>query len=765
MKSYGVALVLILCMTFTMELVSSDGIIIPEPIPEVPHVPPLAIKYHHVNVEVDNQYTKTEVDQMFLNEFHRDLEGTYIFPLPEGASISKFSMYVDDEELVGELLEKDEAREIYESIVRRLKDPALLEYVDRNMFKARVYPIPAKKGNVPGEKRVKLSYEEIITCDSGVCRYIYPLETERFSSKPLESVLITVKLESRQPIKAIYSPTHEISVKRIDEHNAEVSYEVSDVLPEKDFELYYTISDEDFGVNLLTYKESGEDGFFMLMVAPTYDQQEVIAKDIVFVIDTSGSMAGEKIEQAKNALRFCVNNLNTGDSFNIITFESNIGTFSDEMVSADSGHVGDALDFVDGMGSMGGTNINEALLTALDMMDEDGEPNIIVFLTDGRPTVGVTEVSKILDNVGDANKKDTRLFVFGVGYDVNTHLLDQVSGQNKGLSEYVKPEEDIEVKVSSFYTKIQSPVLSDLKIEFRNVDVEDIYPKELSDLFRGSQLVLFGRYSGSGDALITLSGRVGVKEKKFTYEGTFPGQDSGNDFIPRLWATRKIGFLLDEIRLHGEEKELVDEIIRLSLRYGIMTPYTSFLVEVDTEYGQPVRMEETRNLLYDILGGVSFKATTGADAVHSAEQMQDLKGSEVYESGSESVKSVGAKVFYLKDGVWVDNEYSPEMDTENVAYGSESYFQMVRDYPQVGRYLSLGKEVKLCIGGKCFDIGEEGSTTSTIVIPTTASTSTSTLSGGEKPSILSQTVIIVASVVIISAGVLLWSRMGERSGG
>ncbi|OYT41893.1 MAG: hypothetical protein B6U86_01490 [Candidatus Altiarchaeales archaeon ex4484_43] len=446
MKSFRLfeIFVLLLCISFTIGLVSADGIIIPEPIPDIEHIPPLAIKYHHVNVTIDNQYARTEIDQVFLNDFYRDLEGTYIFPLPEEASISKFSMYVDNEELVGEILEKDRAREIYESIVRRLKDPALLEYVGRNMFKARVYPIPAKKNNIPGEKRIKLSYEEIVKCDSGVCRYVYPLEPERFSSKPLESVVITVKLKSNQPIKTIYSPTHEISIKRKDDYSAEISYEGENLLPEKDFELYYTLSEEDFGVNLLTHRGSGEDGFFMLMVAPKQDiKEKIIAKDMVFVIDTSGSMSGKKIEQAKNALDFCIKNLNEDDRFNIITFESNIEKFSDKLVSADPEEVSNALDFVNKIESRGGTNINEALLEALKMMNGDERPNIIVFLTDGKPTVGVRDIEKILENVENANTKNTRIFVFGVGYEVNTHLLDKISQQNKGVSEYVKPEEDI----------------------------------------------------------------------------------------------------------------------------------------------------------------------------------------------------------------------------------------------------------------------------------------------------------------------------------
>lgn len=751
--------VLLLCMNLTVDFVYADGIIIPEPVPDIPRIIPLAIKYHHVNISIDNQYAETKVDQVFLNEYRRDLEGTYIFPLPEEASISGFSMYVDDEELTGELLGKDKARQIYEDIVRRMKDPALLEYVERSMFKVRIYPIPAM-----GEKRVKLEYSEVIKCDSGICRYVYPLEPEKFSPKPLESVVINVKIESKQAIKAVYSPSHKIFVKRVDDFNVEVSYEAENVKPDKDFILYYTVSDEDFGVNLLTYRENGVDGFFMLMLAPREEvsNKDVIPKDFVFVLDTSGSMSGEKIEQAKNALKFCINNLNERDRFNIITFSTDVKKFREELAVADSGNIGEALKFIDGIDAVGGTNIHDALLDAL-KYSSSNRASMTVFLTDGKPTVGTTDIEQILVDVKDANKKNSRIFVFGVGYDVNTHLLDRLSGQNKGVSEYVKPEEDIEVKVSGFYSKVSNPILSDLSLEFKGIKVEDMYPREIPDLFKGSQLIRFGRYSGSGDTVVELTGYVGDKGRKFIYEVGFSKENPDNEFIPRLWATRKIGYLLDEIRLHGEDKELVDEIIELSLEYGIMTPYTSFLVEVDTDMGRPVHMEETKNMFDSILAKQGFRAPTGGSAVDSAEATRGLRESYVAETGSEKVKHLGVKTFYNKTGVWRDNDYSREKAIQ-VRYGSDTYFKLLQDYPEVGKYLSLGTKVDFCYRDKCFSVGEEGDGSTVVTIPTTttistvSSTTSTTPVQGEKPGALLGTVVIIAVVLVISLGILLWSR-------
>ncbi|MEA3254416.1 MAG: VIT domain-containing protein [Candidatus Altiarchaeota archaeon] len=753
-RIYGI-FVLIIFLNLLIPHVAADGIIIPEPMPDIPRTTPLAIKYHHVNISIDNQYAETKVDQVFLNEYSRDLEGTYIFPLPKEASISGFSMYVDGEELTGELLKKDKARRIYEDIVRRMKDPALLEYVERDMFKVRIYPIPAR-----GEKRVTLGYSEVIDCDSGICRYVYPLEPEKYSPTPLESVVINVEIESKQSIKAIYSPSHKISVKRVDDFNVEVSYEAENVKPDKDFILYYTVSDEDFGVNLLTYREGSEDGFFMLMLAPKQEVsgEDVIPKDFIFVLDTSGSMSGEKIRQAKNALKFCINNLNERDRFNIITFSTDVKKFREELAAANSGDIEEALKFIDGIDAVGGTNIHDALLDALKYSNSN-RASMTVFLTDGKPTVGTTDIEKILVDTKDANKKNSRIFVFGVGYDVNTHLLDKLSGQNKGVSEYVKPEEDIEVKVSSFYSKVSNPILSDLSLEFKGITVEEMYPKEISDLFKGSQLIRFGRYSGSGDTLVELTGWVGDKERKFIYEVGFPKENQDNEFIPRLWATRKIGYLLDEIRLHGEDKELVDEVIELSLEYGIMTPYTSFLVEVDTDMGRPVHMEETKNMFDSILAKQGFRAPTGGSAVDSAEATRDLRESYVAETGSEKVKHLGAKTFYSKKGVWRDNDYSGEKAV-HVKYGSDTYFKLLQDYPEVGRYLSLGKRVNFCYRNNCFSVGEEGEGLTVITIPSTTSTisSTSSTIQKDKPDALLGTVLIIAIVLAISLGVLVWSR-------
>ncbi|MBC7236916.1 MAG: hypothetical protein H5T69_13835, partial [Chloroflexi bacterium] len=258
------ALFLFLFATMTLTAVA-DGIIVPRPRPGRPAPPlrSLAIKYHRVTVTIEDGVATTHVDQVFLNENPQDIEGEYIFPLPEGASISSFALWVDGQRLEAQALDSEEARRIYEEIVRQQRDPALLEYAGRNAFRARIYPIPGY-----GEKRVELEYSEVLPRDSDLVRYVYPLNTEKFSTRPLEEAAVTVEIRSHSEIKAVYSPSHEVDVRRDGPHEATVSYREKDVVPDRDLLLYYSLGEDDLGVNLISYKPEGEDGYFLLLLSP-----------------------------------------------------------------------------------------------------------------------------------------------------------------------------------------------------------------------------------------------------------------------------------------------------------------------------------------------------------------------------------------------------------------------------------------------------------------------------------------------------------------
>lgn len=752
----------------TVGPVYADGIIIPEPPrpcpgcpppPPITEIPNLAIKYHRVKVTIEDQVATTHVDQVFVNESPWELEGTYIFPLPEEAAISEFAMYVDGQRVEARVLEKDEARWIYENIVRQRRDPALLEYVGRNAFQARVYPIPAH-----GEKRVELEYSEVLPMDQGLVKYLYPLNTEKFSSRPIEDVSVSIELHSKEAIKAIYSPSHDIAVDRESDYSARIGYEDYDVKPDRDFELYYSISEEDFGLNLVSYRERGEDGFFLLLVAPRLevDEQEVIAKDVIFVLDTSGSMRGEKLEQAKDALQFVLDELHDEDCFNIIAFSTGMRQYDDRLRPADERK--EARRFVRNLTASGGTDINRALLEALDQVDKE-RPTIIIFLTDGLATEGEVETERILDNVDDAAPDNVRIFAFGVGDDVNTILLDTMAEAHRGASAYVRPGEDIDEEVSAFYAKVSTPLLSDIELGFGEIRVEDTYPYPLPDLFASTQLVLVGRYREGGDTTITLKGEVNNRLQSFEYEDVHFRDRGGDDgstglttsFIPRLWATRKIGYLLSQIRLHGESRELVDEIVDLSVRYGIITPYTSFLVD-ETE---DVLSEEGRDRVaeqkYQAMATATPAPAYGAGAVDKSEAEAGLRGAQVapmapaaLPSGEgrgggevpvrEVVKYVGDKTFVLQEDVWIDTAYDVDkMTTTRISFGSDNYFELLAARPEWGKYFALGTHVIVVLEGTAYEV-MEGDAPEVEVPPTTESTpprpaavSTRTVASADQP--------------------------------
>ena len=406
------SLKLILCLVFVLgallgfpETTHADGIIIPDPPPVTEPVTLeenwLTIRYHRVTVSIENQIAVTRVEQEFVNDLDWEVEGTYIFPLPEGATISKFVMWVDGVPLESRILPADEARQIYEEIVRERRDPALLEYIGRGAVQARIYPIP------PGGSRViELEYSQTLEMDQGLVKYLYPLNTEKFSAQPLEECSVRVELVSPQPLRSVYSPTHQdrLSIVREGDFKAVLGYEEYDVLPDQDFEIIYTVSKEDVGLNLLTYPDPergssfAREGYFLLLAAPSVETETVIPRDIILVLDTSGSMEGIKLDQAKEAASYVLDHLNPEDRFNVIAFSTGIKRYAADLQPASK--ASQAALWIDSMQALGGTNINQALLDALTLNisngNENTRPMVILFLTDGLPTEGVTEVEQIL---------------------------------------------------------------------------------------------------------------------------------------------------------------------------------------------------------------------------------------------------------------------------------------------------------------------------------------------------------------------------------
>ncbi|HEY7544788.1 MAG TPA: VWA domain-containing protein, partial [Blastocatellia bacterium] len=470
------------------------------------------------------------------------------------------------------------------------------EYVGKDLFQASVFPIEPRS-----TKKIELAYSQTLKNEAGTVAYRYELGSgRRILQQPIGQIAASVEINSPIDLKNIYSPTHKISVTRDGERRARLSFEGSGEEAQKDFQLYYSLSEKEFGLSLVTHREPGKDGFFMMLISPKVNLSESdrAAKDVIFVFDTSGSMSGEKIQQAKASLRFGVDSLSERDRFNIISFSGEEHLMKSNLVQATREFKNEARAFIERINAEGGTNINDALVAAMRQFQNSERPAMIVFVTDGKPTVGATDIKQISRNVHEANRAGVRLFSFGVGHDLNANLLDKLASENRGVNDYVEPGEDLEVKVSNFFAKVNYPVLSDLRLDLGGVEADYMYPRNLPDLFKGSQLTIIGRYKNSvSNVALRLSGRVGGREETFTFANqNFAAERSDNDFLPRLWATRRVGFLMEQIRLNGENRELVDEVIALGTRYGIVTPYTSYLVTEDVKVAmnQPPGFRERR---------------------------------------------------------------------------------------------------------------------------------------------------------------------------
>ncbi|MBZ0298919.1 MAG: VWA domain-containing protein [Anaerolineae bacterium] len=710
----------------------------------------LKVDYHRVHIDISNQIATTHVEMQFTNQGEALAEGTFIFPLPKGATVDQLTMWVDGQPIDAKILRADEARGIYDRIVRQYRDPALLEYVGNDVIQANVFPIP------PGDKRrIEISYSQVLEVDNGLIHVTYPLNTT--GHRPVEEMSIAVSVSGRDSISSIYSPTHDVAISRAQDTDKafRAGFEAYQYVPESDFSLFYGIASDTINLNLLTYRESAsDDGFFMLLVQPPLkiEAEQVIPKDVIVVLDQSGSMDGQKWDQARQAATYVLENLNPQDRFNLILFSTGWRVYSNNMESPSQAR--GAIDWIKGQEAIGGTDINGALLEAFDMVGE--RPATILFMTDGLATEGETDSARILDNLEQAAPGNSRVFTFGVGDDVDTFLLDSIVRDHRGTGSYVRPGERIDEKVASLYTKISAPVLTDVELDFDNALVTDwIYPTTLPDLFAGEQLTLVGRYRGSADDVaITLRGKVDQTTQTFTYDSQdFRGRAGGEPFIAQLWATRRIGDLLNKIRLNGESKELVDSVVSLSVRYGIITPYTSFLIEEDDILSQAGRERAASNFAEE--AQVLADTVTGASAVDAASTTLNLQAAEApmpslrsqntakaqsgaggfaggeampaatmtaadgtlgYDADTEGlmrdeispIQTVNGKTFLLQDGVWTDTTFEPDtMETVKIAFLSDAYFDLLSEQPELGAFLALGERVIVVVEGTAYEITTE----------------------------------------------------------
>ncbi len=745
------AIFFIVFAAFTFSLsVNAQGVIVPiicdfrpcrpRPMPQ-PLPNALPVKSIKLDTKIVGQVATTHVEQIFRNDTQYTLEGTYFFPIPETASIVEFAIWENGKKLVGEVRSREEARRIYDEIVRRQKDPGLLEYAGKDLFQASIFPIPPNS-----DKKLEMTYTEVLKAESGTVAYRYPLGTgrnvwARQQIMPMDDMMLnntgrnpngpqqkfgtvsgTIEITGKEALRNIYSPTHKIDVSNKAETSAKVSFETSS--NDSDFQLFYGLSNNDFGMSLVTYREPGKDGYFLLMLSPkdNISEKELVNKDIVFVLDTSGSMADEgKMDKARKALLFGIRTLRDGDRFNIINFAGEEHLMERGLISANAEGKKRGEEFVNKLQPTGGTNINESLLASLKQFESGDRPKMLVFMTDGLPTVGETNVDKIISNLKSQKKLDIRIFPFGFGYDVNTTLLDKIGSENSGISDYIQPKEDLEIKVSNFFQRVSSPVLADLELDFGQVLTEYMYPRKLTDLFRGGQMTIIGRYKNTNDLkniTLKLTGKAGKESRTFNYaELDFPVRAHDNSFLPRLWASRRVGWLLEQIRSNGETKETRDEVVELGTRYGLVTPYTSYLATDGSMANIRQDAPMAAGLARDAAKKVAEKS--GAGAVQFSVQQNSMQSNtravasedkdekeRVVLRNTVNNQFVANKNFINQNGVWVDSDFaeSARLSEVSVKFASDEYFKLIEREPGMAPYLSLGEQVVVIWKGKVYRV-------------------------------------------------------------
>lgn len=678
-----------------------------EPIHQIPIGSRVTKVRTHVSVNVTGRVATVEVEEWFRNDGPVLGEGDYLYPLPGEAVFSNFSLFQGDEELRGEMMDASRARAIYEEIVRSRRDPALIELAGHGLIRARIFPI-----NQGETRKITLRYTQVMNRAGEALQFRYAAATPNMRTvhpfqhhgpqRPQRQAPLTFVLtaDSGAMFNDPFSPTHELVVER--------TSGTLRVTPESDltgdFTLFLPLANNLVGITVAAHKPVGEDGYFMITLSPGTAAISPLPRDLTVVLDVSGSMSGTKLDQAKRAIRQLLAGLQPSDRFRLVAFSSGVRQQSEDWTRATPQSINTAQRWVAGLEANGSTNIAAALREAFRLPSPADRLPMTLFLTDGLPTVGERDPEAIALEAERARGR-SRVFAFGVGYDVNTYLLDRLSAAGRGSTQYVQPGEDIEGALGRLAAKISHPVLSDLQIANTPVTIEDVYPVHLPDLFAGEELVVFGRYKVADSAArgeVTIRGTRNNVTESFATPASFPERSDDNSFIPRLWAARKLGWLTRQLRLSGHSTELVEEIRELALRYGLLSDYTSYLVQEPLQVaarGSGVLMRQ------DVMAAPAPQEATGRSAVKSAardRQLRELRGesdlAELERGFADGILSseerlVAGRVFRLLDGIWTDARHSDSARTVSIAPFSDAYFLLLRTAPELKAYLREFEQV------------------------------------------------------------------------
>jgi len=679
------------------------------------------IRYSTITATVDDGFAATKIQETVAGP-EKAVQTVCLIPLPEGASrqgvvIAAGIPNRDHAILPGtRFLDTDEAQPVYEALAKGLDSVRILAYSGRPALLIPTFELQDKV-------EIVVEFKQEVQDNSGVWTLRCPTPATAFAGGPVArlSMAVTVGSRDRIPLRALFSPTHEATLQRNGLYEATVRVKADGYTGEDDFRLCWVADKDDLGLRVLAYRaEENEDGYFMLLGNPTGGEKEEAAmdKDVIFVLDTSGSMRGEKIEQARLAIEYCLGQLNPGDRFNVVTFGTEVVSFRDEPVAGSKETLAAAEEFIENVVARGLTNISGALDKVFSGKPQPGRPQITIFLTDGTPTAGELVPEKILEKVESIEPCPTQVFVMGVGHDVNAHLLDKLAEMTDGSSEYVAPEEEIDAKVAALYDRLSHPVLIDVVVDCGQLQTHSIYPQELPALFKGSEVMVFGRYRGGGAHAFRVSGILDGRQVGYTCRVVLPEAAAGktNDFVAPLWAARKVGYLLQEIRLHGENEELIAEVVRLSKKFGIVTEYTEFLAWAGSDMTGEMALNEARarmNMANGIVVG-QWAVNQGINdrnlqfrvvATQDGNNYLDRRGNTVVNN---SLRQIGDQVYYLRDGQWVNGEESDGQKTRVVELFSDEYYDLLRNNTRFAQAQRLGWAVATNIGNQRIIVQKNG---------------------------------------------------------
>lgn len=694
-----------------------------EPLPDRPQRTTVERVRTEVRVQVEGRTAQVEVSEWFRNRGRRVAEGDYHYPLPREAAFDGFSLFQGERELRGEIMDVARAREIYESIVRRRKDPALIEFAGHGLLRSRIFPIE------PGETRkVVLRYTQVLERAGEALQFRYAAPAVAAggrtatgpgagggTSRPSRPAPLSLELTADDGERFLdpFSPTHELETSR---HGGGLSVRASGDLTGR-LSLFLPLADRDVGLTVATHATHGEDGWVMLTLTPGRAEVEPRPREVTVVLDVSGSMSGAKIQQARSALHQLLGSLGPRDRFRLLAYSTTVRPHALEWASAgDDEQLADARRWIDALAAEGGTNIGAALDEAFRLDSPEERLPVVLFLTDGIPTVGEQSVDRIAARAEERRGR-ARVFAFGVGHDVNTALLDRLTEAGRGATGYVEPDESVERALSTLAGKIRHPVLTDLSLLRAPVRLTELYPVEIPDLFAGEEVVLFGRYerpeSEEVRGELVLEGRRGGRTERFSVEARFPEIREAGGFLPRLWASRKLGFLTRRTWTEGAAPELVEEIRRIALRYGLPSPYTSYLVtepERTVRHGDPRR--SGRNLAPASEGAGAVERARAARSLRDVAREADLDALDAADDAAEDraadVRRVAGRVFRLADGVWTDAAEAEGGREIVIEPYSRAYFDLLRALPELRPYWSAFERIRVAAGDLSLELSPSG---------------------------------------------------------